>query len=580
MNFTPALVLVLALSLSAGACGDDDATPADTGDTTETNDDATTPVEDDTTTPVEDDTTDPVEANFCDDYVTTCGEWPVADTSCADWWAAAPAGEAGAAAGASQACYTYHLEVAASMTEQADIDMHCAHALGMADMAGNAPCLGNIIEVAGANGSFGLLAAAVEAAGLTDTLSTGDYTVFAPTDAAITAALEALNLTVEEFVGDSELLTSVLTYHVVAGTVLAADVVTMTSATTLQGSDIMIEVVDDAVVLNGSVNVTMTDVMASNGVIHVIDAVLMPPMDPPMATFCEDYVATCGDWPVADTTCADWWAAAPAGEAGAAAGASQACYTYHLEVAASMTEQADIDMHCAHALGMADMSGNAPCLGNIIEVATGAGFNLLTAAVAAGQLTETLSTGEYTVFAPTDAAITTALETLGLTVEEFVGDADLLNSVLTYHVVAGSVPAADVVTMTSATTLQGSDIMIEVVNDAVVLNGSVNVTATDVMASNGIIHVIDAVLLPPAPTFCDSYMATCGDWPVAETSCADWWAAAEVGTEGDSTGATQACYSYHLNVAADMTEQADIDMHCAHALGMADMNDFAPCAAE
>jgi uncharacterized surface protein with fasciclin (FAS1) repeats len=229
---------------------------------------------------------------------------------------------------------------------------------------------------------------------------------------------------------------------------------------------------------------------------------------------------------------------------------------------------------------MADMSGNAPCLGNIIEVATGAGFNLLTAAVAAGQLTETLSTGEYTVFAPTDAAITTALETLGLTVEEFVGDADLLNSVLTYHVVAGSVPAADVVTMTSATTLQGSDIMIEVVNDAVVLNGSVNVTATDVMASNGIIHVIDAVLLPPAPTFCDSYMATCGDWPVAETSCADWWAAAEVGTEGDSTGATQACYSYHLNVAADMTEQADIDMHCAHALGMADMNDFAPCAAE
>jgi len=140
-----------------------------------------------------------------------------------------------------------------------------------------------------------------------------------------------------------------------------------------------------------------------------------------------------------------------------------------------------------------------------------------------------------------------------------------------------------VVTMTSATTLQGSDIMIEVVDGAVVLNGSVNVTATDVMASNGIIHVIDAVLLPPAApetTFCDDYMATCGDWPVAETTCADWWAAAEMGTEGDTTGATQACYTYHLGVAASMTEQADIDMHCAHALGMADMNDFAPCTAE
>ncbi|MGB0591085.1 MAG: fasciclin domain-containing protein, partial [Myxococcota bacterium] len=563
--------------------GDDDATePTGDDDATEpTGDDDAGPSDDDTTEPGDDDVVEPPASTFCDDYVATCGDWPVAETSCADWWAAAAEGTEGDSTGATQACYTYHLDVAASMTEQADIDMHCAHALGMADMNGMAPCIGNIIEVAGANGSFGLLAAAVEAAGLTETLSTGEYTVFAPTDAAITTALETLGLSVEEFVGDADLLNSVLTYHVVAGTVLASEVVTMTSATTLQGSDIMIEVVDGAVVLNGSVNVTATDVMASNGVIHVIDAVLMPPAAE--SNFCDDYVATCGEWPVAETSCADWWAAAPAGEAGAATGASQACYTYHLDVAASMTEQADIDMHCAHALGMADMSGNAPCLGNIIEVASGAGFNLLTAAVAAGQLTETLSTGEYTVFAPTDAAITTALETLGLSVEEFVGDADLLNSVLTYHVVAGTVLASDVVTMTSATTLQGSDIMIEVVDGAVVLNGSVNVTATDVMASNGIIHVIDAVLLPPAApetTFCDDYVATCGEWPVAETSCADWWAAAEMGTEGDTTGATQACYTYHLGVAASMTEQADIDMHCAHALGMADMNDFAPCTAE
>jgi uncharacterized surface protein with fasciclin (FAS1) repeats len=368
-TFTPILVLALMVTLSVGACGDDDVTPP-TGDTTETpddttetpddttdpvEDDTTDPVEDDTTDPVEDDTTDPVEANFCDDYVTTCGEWPVAETSCADWWAAAPAGEAGAAAGASQACYTYHLDVAASMTEQADIDMHCAHSLGMADMSGTTPCLGNIIEVAGANGSFGLLAAAVEAAGLTETLSTGEYTVFAPTDAAITTALETLGMTVTEFVGNTDLLTSVLTYHVVEGTVLAADVATMTSATTLQGSDIMIAVVEGAVVLNGTVNVTMTDVMASNGVIHVIDAVLMPP------TFCDSYMAICGDWPVTETSCADWWAAADMGAEDDTTGANQACYAYHLGVAATMTEEAGVAMHCAHALGMADMDDFAPC---------------------------------------------------------------------------------------------------------------------------------------------------------------------------------------------------------------------------
>ena len=152
---------------------------------------------------------------------------------------------------------------------------------------------GNIAEVAGAAGTFTSLLAALSAAELADTIATGGpFTVFAPTDEAFEAALTALNLTFEELAADKDTLSDILLYHVVSGSVLAADVVTLTSATTLQGSDIAIEVVGDGVVLNGSVNVTATDILASNGVIHVVDAVLLPPECVP-ATECAEAVV-CG----------------------------------------------------------------------------------------------------------------------------------------------------------------------------------------------------------------------------------------------------------------------------------------------
>ena len=137
---------------------------------------------------------------------------------------------------------------------------------------------GDIVETADAAGSFTTLLAAAEAAGLVDTLKgDGPFTVFAPTDAAF-AALPAG--TVEGLLADPEALAQVLLYHVVPGQVLAADVVGLTSATTVQGSDIAIAVVGGGVVLNGNVNVTATDVLATNGVIHVIDGVLLPPTAP------------------------------------------------------------------------------------------------------------------------------------------------------------------------------------------------------------------------------------------------------------------------------------------------------------
>ena len=120
----------------------------------------------------------------------------------------------------------------------------------------------SIAEVASGNADFATLVAAVTAADLAGTLadcSAGPFTVFAPTNEAFAAALAALGISAEALLADTATLTSVLTYHVVPGKVMAADVVGLSSATTLQGSDISIAVVDGAVKLNGTTTVTATD---------------------------------------------------------------------------------------------------------------------------------------------------------------------------------------------------------------------------------------------------------------------------------------------------------------------------------
>ncbi len=138
---------------------------------------------------------------------------------------------------------------------------------------------GTIVDVAVENGSFTTLVAAVQAAGLVDTLSgEGPFTVFAPTDDAFVAALESLGLTAEELLADTDTLSSILTYHVVAGAVPSSDVVTMDgqSVATVNGAEVAISVDGDTVMVNDA-TVTAVDVAASNGVIHVIDTVLLPP---------------------------------------------------------------------------------------------------------------------------------------------------------------------------------------------------------------------------------------------------------------------------------------------------------------
>ena len=136
--------------------------------------------------------------------------------------------------------------------------------------------MNTIIDVAVADGHFKTLAAALTAAGLIDTLKgTGPFTVFAPTDDAF-AKLPAG--TVDSLLKDIPKLTAILKYHVLGGKVAAADVMKLDgkTATKLNGGNLKVST-QGGVKLNGSVNVTKTDVAASNGLIHVVDAVLMPP---------------------------------------------------------------------------------------------------------------------------------------------------------------------------------------------------------------------------------------------------------------------------------------------------------------
>jgi len=127
---------------------------------------------------------------------------------------------------------------------------------------------------------FTTLVAALEAADLVDALAgDGPFTVFAPTDEAFAAALEALEMDADELLSDTELLQSILTYHVAQGEFMEADVLELDGETVemLSGFTVEISVTDDGVVLNDSVNVITTNIAADNGVIHVIDGVLLPP---------------------------------------------------------------------------------------------------------------------------------------------------------------------------------------------------------------------------------------------------------------------------------------------------------------
>ncbi len=271
----------------------------------------------------------------------------------------------------------------------------------------------DIVDTAVGAGSFKTLAAALGAADLVETLKgDGPFTVFAPTDDAF-AKLPAGTIDTLLKPENKATLAGILTYHVVSGKVMASQVVGLKGAKTVNGQRVDIKVDGSTVMLDGA-TVVKTDIVCDNGVIHVIDAVILP----------------------ADKT--------------------------------------------------------------IPEVATAAGsFKTLLAAATAAGLADVLSSeGPFTVFAPTDEAF--AKLPAG-TVSSLLKpeNKQKLVDLLKYHVVAGRVYSEAAVAAKAAKTLQGTSISVKVTDKGAMINDS-KLVATDVDASNGVIHIIDSVLLPPA----------------------------------------------------------------------------------
>ena len=330
---------------------------------------------------------------------------------------------------------------------------------------------GTIVEVAVESGSFPTLVAAVQAAGLVDVLSgAGPFTVFAPTEEAFAAALAALDMSAEDLLANTELLTAVLTYHVLPLAAPAEVVLTLEgqSVATVNGAEVTVTI-DGGTVMVNDATVVATDVEASNGVIHVIDTVLLPPADEAAEEMEEQ----------------------PAEEAASAPPPP--------EPAAQPEEPAEpAEPAPAEESALAEESA-AP--GTIVEVAVESGsFPTLVAAVQAAGLVDVLSgDGPFTVFAPTEEAFAAALAALDMSAEDLLANTELLTAVLTYHVLPLAAPAEVVLTLDgqSVATVNGAEVTVTIDSGTVMVNDA-TVVATDVEASTGVIHVIDTVLLPPA----------------------------------------------------------------------------------
>ena len=443
-------------------------------------------------------------------------------------------------------------------------------ALDSADAARQSAALGpnNIVDTAVAAGSFNTLAAALQLTGLDAVLTDGsrNFTVFAPTD----AAFEKLGQdTINSLLNDPDTLSDILLYHVVPDAVVQAEAALQLdgqSVDTANGDAFMVNVDDGKLFINNA-QVIAADVGASNGVIHVIDTVLIPPVDAEASDSAQfDIVQTAQAAGSFNTLVAALQATgldqtlmgegpftvfAPTDEAFAKLGdeainallaepeALANILLYHVlpgqavdaATAISLAGQS-VDAANGDALALVLDGGNLfineslvtatdivtsngiihvidtvllppvkedeAALGSIVDVAKAQGFNTLVAALEAADLVATLDSADqqFTVFAPTDAAFA-ALGSSAL--EHLIADKDRLTDVLLYHVLVGSV-----VDSASVASLLGQpvdaangDALVFTARDHDVFVQHSKLVVTDVPASNGIIHVIDAVLIPP-----------------------------------------------------------------------------------
>ena len=460
-----------------------------------------------------------------------------------------------------------------ALTACGGVDMKTPEPVPLADLPAPTP---TILDVAIEAGDFTTLIAAIDAAGLTSTIddASATLTVFAPTDAAFALLGGAA---INDLLADPDALSDILLYHVVSGTALDSAAATDAVGTTIEmanGDRVGVSAKNDSLFLNLS-KVTATDIQADNGVIHVIDAVLMPPADatPSESTIINiaaaderftTLVAALGATGLDTVLASDtetFTVFAPTDAAFEAMGSANvtallgdldnlteilqqhviidaavdAVTAYSLsgnaattvggaEVPISISSKRELrvggakviiaDIHASNGVihvidtvivGAAGLP--TPTL-NIVEVATAAGgfeilLELLSIAGLDGALTD--ADKSFTVFAPTDAAF----HKLGVFPLAFLlGNPAILADTLLYHVYADSVVLADgaisvaasdqsILEMANATAEKSGGRTALSLSDTGLTVNLASVTSANVMASNGVIHVIDNVMLPP-----------------------------------------------------------------------------------
>ena len=270
-----------------------------------------------------------------------------------------------------------------------------------------------IFDIINSSEDHTTLAAAVQAAGLVQTLNAaGPFTVFAPTDAAFALLPEG---TVESLIADTTgALANILTHHVSGGTTLSTDLYDGMMITTVAGTELMVSSDSNGVYIDGAM-VTVANLTADNGVVHVINAVLLP--------------------------------------------------------------EAEVESN------------------TVVDIIVGSSdHTLLAAAVVASGLAETLSgNGPFTVFAPTDAAF--ALLPDGLVATLLEDPTGQLTTILTHHVYAGLALSTDLYDGMMVPTIAGGELEVTIDSTGVYIDNAM-VTVADIETSNGVVHVIDAVLIP------------------------------------------------------------------------------------
>ena len=343
--------------------------------------------------------------------------------------------------------------------------------------------LPNIPATAVSTGEHTSLVAALTHANLVGVLSAeGPYTVFAPTDAAFEEM--GLNLSDYDTQEENDTLAMILSYHVTMGSVMSSDLSDGMEVNTLIQEPIIVNFYgEDTVVLNDDATVTGANVETSNGIIHIIDKVLMPPslttVTPPVGEICYDMDTHTVDLSKTEETCDEMWI--PSVDIPTTAAAT----TIHTSLVAALEKA-----------------------------------NLTTALK---------GEGPFTVFAPSDQAFTDA----GISLDDF--DADTLANILTYHVVSGKVMSTDLSNGMMATALNGGTLVFSISESSVSVNGA-NVILANVPVSNGVIHVIDKVMIPPAGEICyDPVSHTVDVTKTADTCDKSWIPSVDIPTTAAAT---------------------------------------------